>query len=230
MLAPTKASRRPAPQVRKARRGRAANGRADHPNALEAEDLAGFVWRMSVEQYHQMIEAGILTDDDPVELLEGWLIEKMPKGVRHTDATYGLHRFFEKQFAEDWYVNVQEPITLPESEPEPDIYVARGNHRLFRCRHPQAKDLVLVVEVAEATLKRDRNQKQRIYAGANIPSYWIVNLVDNVIEVYSEPTANAAKPAYQQRQVYTMSESAPIIVAGDVVGEVKVADVIAVEE
>src|SRR5438552_16704613 len=84
------------------------------------------VFRLSVEQYHEMIDAGILTDDDPVELLEGWLVSKMPKKPAHRIATRRTRTALEGIVPEGWYVDSQEPITLGSSEPEPAVAVVRG--------------------------------------------------------------------------------------------------------
>lgn len=196
---------------------------------LSGQKPTDVVWRLSVERYHQMIEAGLLTDDDPVELLEGWLIQKMPKGPHHSVAIRRLRRTFEQFLGEGWVVEPQDAITLLQSEPEPDIYVARGDETTFLNRHPYADDLVLLVEVAEATLSRDRNLKKRIYAQAGVPTYWIVNLVDRQIEVYSQPTTKAKNPTYSQRQDYGLDQKVPLLIAGEVIGEISVADVITVE-
>ena len=91
------------------------------------------IWRMGVEQYHAMIEAGILTDDDSVELLEGWLVLKMPKNPPHRATTRLVRAGLERVLPEGWYVDSQEPITLIDSEPEPDVVVVRGdNSAVFR--------------------------------------------------------------------------------------------------
>jgi Uma2 family endonuclease len=128
------------------------------------------VWRFSVEQYHQMICQSILTEDDPVELLEGWLTLKMPKNPPHRVATKLTRNILEKLVPNGWYVDTQEPITLDKSEPEPDIVIVRGDTRDYLDRHPGAKDIALVVEVSDSTLERDRTLKKRIYARANIPA------------------------------------------------------------
>src|SRR5262245_43226358 len=94
--------------------------------AAQPRDL---VWRLSVDQYHAMIWGGILTDDDPVELLEGWLICKMSKNPRHRVATRLVRLVLEGIIPEGWYVEAQEPITTTDSEPEPDVAVIRGNTR-----------------------------------------------------------------------------------------------------
>src|SRR5438105_8922236 len=89
------------------------------------------IFRLSVDQYHEMIQAGILTEDDPVELLEGWLVEKMPKNPPHTLATRLVRTALERLAPKGWFINTQEPITTTESEPEPDASVARGDPRQY---------------------------------------------------------------------------------------------------
>lgn len=205
--------------------GKIANG---HRSVLQKPEDS--IWRLSVERYHQMIAAGVLTDEDPVELLAGWLIQKMPKGPHHSGAIRRLRRSLERILGEAWIVEPQDAITLAESEPEPDIYVAQGDESIYATRHPYADDLVLVVEVADATLSRDRNLKQRVYAQAGIDQYWIVNLIDHQIEVYRQPTAKAKTPTYSQRQDYGMADSVPLLIEGEVIGTIPVAEIIMNDE
>lgn len=180
------------------------------------------IWRFNVEQYHQMIRQGILTKDDPVELLEGWLIPKMPKNPPHRVATKLTRNILEELVPNGWYVDTQEPITLDNSEPEPDVVIVRGDTRDYLDRHPGAKDIALVVEVSDSTLERDRTLKKRIYARANIPVYWIVNLIEQQVEVYTEPVNLSEEPTYQQRQDYQISETIPLVIAGSEVGRASV--------
>ena len=114
------------------------------------------IWRLSVEQYHRMIRFGILTDDDPVELLEGWLITKMPKNPPHRLSTQLTREAIARLLPPGWYVDAQEPITTEDSEPEPDVVVVRGERHDYRDHHPREHDVALVVEVADTTLQRDR--------------------------------------------------------------------------
>lgn len=168
------------------------------------------IWRLNVQQYHAMIQAGILTDDDPVELLEGWLVFKMPKNPAHRAATNLVRVALESVLTSGWYVDSQEPITLEDSEPEPDVAIIRGDTRQYLNSHPTAADIALVVEVSDTTLQRDRTIKKRTYARAGIPIYWIVNLVDLQIEVYSEPGSED----YNQRQDYQKDSIIPLVVEG----------------
>ncbi len=184
------------------------------------------VWRFSVAQYHQMIRLGILTDDDPVELLEGWIIHKMPKNPLHRAATKLVRNALEEIVPKGWYVDAQEPITLLDSEPESDVVVVRGNTRDYLDRHPGSQDLALVVEVADSTLERDRTSKKRLYARAGIPVYWIINLPEQKLEVYTEPIDLAAVPTYQQRQDYSLSDEVSVAVEGQEVGRLTVQDLL----
>ncbi|NJO51304.1 MAG: Uma2 family endonuclease [Leptolyngbyaceae cyanobacterium RM2_2_4] len=183
------------------------------------------VWRFSVEQYHQMIQLGILAEDDPVELLEGWLVHKMPKNPAHRAATKLIRSALEAIVPPGWYVDAQEPITLVDSEPEPDVMVVRGDTRDYLDRHPGGSDLALVVEVADSTLERDRTFKKRLYARAQIPVYWIVNLSAQCIEVYTQPTT-VEELTYQQQQNYGQSDQISIAIAQQEIGSLTVSDLL----
>lgn len=178
--------------------------------------------RITVGQYHSMINAGILTEDDPVELLDGYLVEKMPKNPPHRVSTRKTRIALEKAAPPGWYVDSQEPITTLESEPEPDVTVVCGTSDDFTQRHPGPGEVGLLVEVSEATLQRDRGPKKRIYARAKIPVYWIVNLIDRQIELHADPTGPAEQPDYRDRQVYKPGDAIPVILDGREVGKIDV--------
>lgn len=184
------------------------------------------IWRFSIDQYHAMIRAGILTEDDPVELLEGWLVTKMPKNPHHRVATRLIRQALEGIIPTGWYVDTQEPLTTADSEPEPDVMVVRGETRQYLDRHPGPQDVALVVEVADSTLQRDRLLKKRLYAAAGIPLYWIVNLLDSQIEVYSEPSGPREQPDYRQQQNYGLSDSVPVVIEGHELGHLAVRDLL----
>ncbi len=176
------------------------------------------IWRFRVAQYHQMIRLGILTDDDPVELLEGWIIQKMPKNPPHRAATKLTRNALEAIVPLGWYVDAQEPITLEDSEPEPDVVIVRGNTRNYLDRHPGSQDLALIVEISDSTLERDRTSKQRLYARAGIPVYWIVNLPEQKLEVYTEPFNLGTAPTYQNRQDYNLLDQVAVLIEGQEIG------------
>ena len=196
------------------------------PSEQSSGNPNDLVWRLSVEQYHEMIRAGILTSDDPVELLEGWLICKMSKNPRHTLTRQLTRQALEAIAPAGWYVNTQEPITLDDSEPEPDVMLIRGEARHFLDHHPGPGELALVVEVAEASLERDRGVKKRLYARGGIAVYWIINLRKRMIEVYSEPSGLADEPDYRQHQDYGLEDSVPVVVEGREVGRVAVRELL----
>ena len=180
-----------------------------------------------------MIRLGILSDDDPVELLDGWLVYKMPKNPPHRATTKLTRNALEAVIPEGWYVDTQEPITLADSEPEPDVVVVRGNTRDYLDRHPGASDIALIIEVADSTLEREcpgdtlreRTSKQRLYARAGIPIYWIINLPEKQIEVYTEPVV-AEESIYQHRQDYQLSDEVPVAIAGQIISRLFVLELL----
>ena len=184
------------------------------------------IWRLSVDQYHAMISTGILTTDDPVELLEGWLIPNMPKNPLHRATTRLIRQALEQIAPPGWYVDSQEPITTQDSEPEPDVVVVRGDTLQYLDRHPGPEDLALVVEVADATLQRDRTFKKRLYARAHIPVYWLVNLPECRLEIYTEPRESMGSWDYLQKEDYETKHEAPLLIDGAEVGRVFVAEIL----
>jgi Uma2 family endonuclease len=184
------------------------------------------IWRFSVDQYHAIIRAGILTEDDPVELLEGWLVTKMPKNPRHSVVTQQAREALARVLPSGWSVNIQEPITTADSEPEPDIAVVRGERRQYLHHHPGPQDVSLVIEVADSSLQRDRTLKKRLYAAAGISVYWIVNLIDNQIEVYTDPSGPGEQSNYRQQQNYAPADAVPVIIDGREVGRLAAQDLL----
>src|SRR5574341_312259 len=184
------------------------------------------IWRLTVAQYHDMIKIGVLTEDDPVELLEGWLVTKMPKNPSHSHATELTLDALMAMLPPGWILKVQEPITTADSEPEPDMVVARGARRDYARRYPSPEDVALVVEVADATLPRDRTLKMRLYASARLPVYWILNLPEQQLEVYTDPTGTEEEATYRQRAVHRGDDGVAVVIGGQAVGQVRVGDLI----
>lgn len=184
------------------------------------------IWRFSVAQYHDMIRAGILTEDDPVELLEGWLVTKMPKKPRHSFTNDLIVDTLRAMLPSGWSIRAQEPITTADSEPEPDIAVVRGDRRDYAERHPAPEDVALVVEVADATLQCDRTLKLRVYASARVPAYWILNLPERQLEVYGDPAGTEEQAAYRQQAIYHEGDSVPVVIAGQEIGRLAVRDLL----
>jgi Uma2 family endonuclease len=160
------------------------------------------VRRLTVQEYHKIIQAGILQEDEAFELLEGWLVPKMVRNAPHDLALVLAEDEIGKRLPPAWIRRVQSGVTTSDSEPEPDIAVVRGPRRRHHQQHPGPKDIEMVVEVSDATLRRDQTVKQRINARAKIPVYWIINLLEMQIEVYSEPTGSKEKARFRQRRNY----------------------------
>lgn len=179
----------------------------------------------TVAEYHEMIAAGILTDGDPVELLEGYLVLKMPKNPPHESAVRKLNARLVRLAPAGWVVSCQGPVTFAESEPEPDFTLARGAEADYDGRHPGPADVGLVVEVADSSLDRDRTDKVRIYARAGIPVYGVVNLVDRRIEVFTDPAG--PDPHYRTTRLFGPGAAVPVELDGGTVGTVPVDQVIA---
>ena len=184
------------------------------------------VVRLSVDQYHKMIRGGILSEGVPLELLDGWLVPKMMFNPPHSVATELLRDALQSALPQGWSVRTQQPLTLQSSEPEPDAAIVRGDPRTYRDRHPGPEDTALVVEVADATLERDRTTKYRLYARAGIPVYWIINLVERQVEVHSDPTGPSGRGEYRQHHVYDALGEVSPQVGESQVGPLAVADLL----
>ncbi len=181
--------------------------------------------RFSVAEYHKLIEIGILTEDDNLELLEGYLVHKMSRNPPHDAALQLIQELLPRLLPADWCLRMQSAITLSSSEPEPDGAVVRGNARSYSS-HPGPADIGLVIEVADATLSGDRIDKGRIYARAGIACYWIVNLVDRQVEVYTAPSGLSASPAYAQRQDLHPGDDIPLTLNGVVAASIPVRELL----
>lgn len=147
-------------------------------------------YKLSVEDYHKLGEAGILTEDTRVELIEGELIEMAPIGGPHMAVVNRLNRVFVLAVGEFGVVSIQNPVRLPpHSEPQPDFAILRPRAGDVASAVPGPEDVLLLLEVADATLAYDRGTKLPLYARSGIAESWIVNLQSTRIEVYREPTA-----------------------------------------
>ena len=185
-------------------------------------------YRFSVDQYHQMIAAGILTENDRVQLLEGEIVLMTPIGPPHRYAVHVCAKALGKLLPPAWELMIQQPITLANSEPEPDLSVVRSEAALALDRHPSAADTAIIIEVADSSLPLDRNRKQAIYAAAGIPEYWIVNLAERCIEVYREPAPGAAggRATYAVHHKFRDADAVPVCIAGQEIGKIAVAEIV----
>jgi Uma2 family endonuclease len=154
-------------------------------SAMQEPTLEESIRRISRKEYRQMVEAGILDEDEPVELLDGMLVTKMSRGGPHDRAVIWLNKVLTRAVDDSLEVRPQCGFAASEwSEPEPDLAIVRADPTLWD--HPS--EALLVIEVADSSLRRDRVWKQAVYAKAGIPEYWVVNVKEHTVEVYSEPT------------------------------------------
>lgn len=187
--------------------------------------MAGFK-RFTPAQYHALIHSGIIQEGEPVELLEGFLVEKGMRNPPHDGAVTRLTNRLPRRLPADWVTRIQCAISLGESEPEPDGAIVRGDDTSYDTRLPSASDFGIVIEVSDSTLVFDRRDKGRIYARAGIPAYWIVNVADKQIEVYSDPDTNANPPAYKTRTDYKPGDAVPITLDGQLAGIVPASELL----
>ena len=148
------------------------------------------VRRLNVAEYHKMAEVGILSEDEHVELIDGVIIQMGSEGTKHSAIISKMAMpFYESVLEGKALLRVQNPIILnDETEPEPDLALVKTREDAYYLEtHPLPNDVLLLIEVADATLRNDKEIKLPRYAASKIEEVWIVNLVDNIIEVYREP-------------------------------------------
>lgn len=163
--------------------------------------------QITVQEYDAMIENGVFDENDQVELLNGAIVEKMPKGTKHSAATDRVARVFYRQFGETIFIRNQNPIWLDEfSEPEPDITLATLKADEYENSHPTPNEIYLVLEVSDSTLGYDRNTKGDAYSRAGIQQYLVLNVQEKTIEDYREPSADGfqAKQTYRAGQKFNL--------------------------
>ena len=182
--------------------------------------------RFTVAEYHRIGEAGILTEDDRVELLEGWIVPKMTHGPRHDFTIDCVDEIVRGRLPKGWRIRIQSAITTVDSEPEPDLAIVRGPAIRYKKRHPGPGEIGVVMEVADASLDDDRNVKARLYARAGIPVYWILNLVDETIEVFSDPSGPESEPSYRTQEIFRGGGEVPLTIDGDVIARIAVKDLL----
>ena len=149
--------------------------------------------RWSRAEYERLVDLGVFQPGEPIELIGGELMVAEPQGAAHYTAIQKTARALEAAFGSGWTVRTQGPVGLDEeSEPEPDVAVVPGSVDDYRSAHPSRP--VLTVEVVESSLGADRERKGSLYARAGLHDYWVLNLVDRVLEVYRAPAPDPAAP------------------------------------
>jgi Uma2 family endonuclease len=179
--------------------------------------------RFTVSEYDRMAEAGILTEDDRVELIDGDIVEMAPIGQRHAGMVNRTTNLFVRSFADDAITAVQNPVRLGEhSEPQPDVALLRHRPDFYASAHPTPADVLLLVEVAETSVASDRQVKIPLYARSGIPEVWLVDLDQGTITVYREPSASGYGTVFTVRRGETLAPLAfpdRPVAAADILGE-----------
>ncbi|MGP0065882.1 MAG: Uma2 family endonuclease [Isosphaeraceae bacterium] len=186
-------------------------------------------YRLTVRQYLKMIDTGIFRDEDHVELLGGLLVDKMTKKDPHNFAIDMLGAILDQDLAPNWIARQEKSVVLGRFwRPEPDIAVARGPRDRYRARAPGPGDLAVLIEVADTSYSIDRGKKWQKYGSSRIPAYWIVNLPQRQIEVYTVPSGRGKSAGYRDVTIYGEDDEVPLVIEGRELGRIKVRDLLPV--
>jgi Uma2 family endonuclease len=171
-------------------------------------------YRITVRQFEKMIDAGVFREGDHVELLGGILVA-MTKNRPHDYIVGQLGDLLRPILPEGWFIEEEKSSIIGRFwRPEADIAVIRGRRSDFRTRYPRARDLGLLVEVADSSYPKDVGIKLRRYASTKIPVYWIVNVGKRQVEVYTEPKGRGRTACYQKTLIHKEGEQVPVVIDG----------------
>ena len=151
---------------------------------------APFTLRLwTVEEYHQMAEAGIFHPEERVELIAGQIIRMLAKGTAHGSAVGRTDKLLQNRLGEQAWIRIEQPVVLDDfSEPEPDVAVVRLDPLDYADHHPTPSEVYLIIEVADSSLKYDRETKAKAYAKSGIADYWVLDVIDRKLYRFREPT------------------------------------------
>jgi Uma2 family endonuclease len=176
-------------------------------------------YRMTVDEFERIAE-GL---NKPVELVDGVLVERTDMDPPHVLMTLRLRRRLDRMVPEGWHARDEKPLRIPAfNERFPDVAVVRGDPDVYRKRHPGPADIAILIEVAVSTIRRDRGEKQTLYAATGIPVYWIVNLKNRQIEVYTGPGPDG----YASRDDFREGAEVPVMINGVEIGRIAVVDIL----
>ena len=203
------------------------------PKALPALPPGRRPARLTVEKYEAMIASGLFTKRDRFELIEGILVEKMTKKPPHSVSSELTRVALDRACPVGWHVRIEKPVRIPRrrSMPEPDVSVARGKITDYGKRDPGPDDVALVVEVSHTTVKAATRfagtpAMTATYGGGSIPVYWLVNIPERQLEVYTEPSGPASPAGYRRCQILLPGQDVPLLIEGREVARIAVADLL----
>ncbi|QEG31088.1 hypothetical protein GobsT_59090 [Gemmata obscuriglobus] len=193
---------------------------------LPADAPPRSVHRFTIEEYERLTAIGFFTPGDRSELIDGWLVDKMAHNPQHAGTVDVTNSAIADLLPAEWTTRTQLPVRLPgDNAPEPDVAVVQAPKQQYTKRHPTEKDVTIVIEVSDTSLDEDRRLKIPQYAKAKLPVYWIVNLVDRCVEVYTQPKGGK-NPTYKTRADYGPGDVVPVVVDGEQVGTISVTDLL----
>ncbi len=181
------------------------------------------LYRFTLERYEELVESGAFSTRDRFHLINGYLVARMTQNPPHNTADDLCGEALRQVIPTGWYVRAAKPVRIPNrtSKPEPDGAVVRGTIRDFTRRDPDPPDVALIVEVADSSLADDRKLVQ-VYGGGGIPVYWIANVVERQVEVYTVPDPGG----YRSLMIYLPGQEVPVVIGGVEVGRIPVADLL----
>jgi len=176
-------------------------------------------YRLTVDEFERIAE-GL---DKPVELVDGYLMERTDMDPPHVLVTERLRRRLDRLVPEGWFARDEKPLRIPDfNERLPDVAVVRGDPEVYGTRHPGPEDIAILIEVSASTIRRDRGEKQTLYGSSGIPIYWIVNLKNRQVEVYTSPGPDG----YASRNDFREGHDVSVVIDGVEVGRIAVADIL----
>ncbi|MCA9028720.1 MAG: Uma2 family endonuclease [Planctomycetaceae bacterium] len=178
--------------------------------------------RLTLEEYRQIRDSGVLENGSRFEFLEGWIVTKMPQGPEHAAVVQIIQELLAKTLPAEWRVRVQSAVQAAGNEPEPDLAVVMGPAERYLDHHPAGDEIAAIIEVADTSLIKDR-RKTDYYAGEGIQEYWIVNLPDRQVEVFRNPLRESA--AYQDQHIALEQESLDLTIS-DTTLSIRVTDLL----
>ncbi|MDZ4769666.1 MAG: Uma2 family endonuclease [Chloroflexota bacterium] len=180
--------------------------------------------RFTVETFLGMMASGVFAKNERVELLEGWVVEKMAVNPAHVSVQRRLTAWLNRVVTAGWFADKEQPIILLNSLPIADVAVMRGEWNDYDHRHPEAFDIGLVIEVLDSTVASDRKNKCALYAAAGVARMWLVSVPDRTIEVGSNP--NQDEKCYDSLVTYSADQHVPLVIDGVTIASIRVADVL----
>ena len=199
-----------------------ARGAVPGTSALLEAGAFDDLYRMNAEEYERLAETGVLRDRR-VELINGLLVKRMTIKPPHVNAVDATREAIGRLLPPGWSIREEKPVCIPDvDEPEPDVSVVRGTRQDYHTRHPGPGEIEFLVDVADSSLPWDRGEKQAAYARAKVPVYWILNLVDHQLEIYTDLRPDG----YHDRRILGPADQAAIVIGRNEVGLVAVAELL----